>query len=133
MVYELTKELETGNSIIDNEHRELFRAVNKLLDECGKGKGRAAMEPAIKFLLDYVDKHFAHEEDLQKKSNYPNQKAHFQFHENYKRKLREIAGQIPVAGPSVSDLAKLNSHIAVLISHIRIEDKNLGAFLKTTA
>ncbi len=133
MVYELTKELETGNSIIDNEHRELFRAVNKLLDECGKGKGRAAMESAIKFLLDYVDKHFAHEEDLQKKSNYPNQKAHFQFHENYKRKLREIAEQIPAAGPSVSDLAKLNSHIAVLISHIRIEDKNLGAFLKTTA
>ena len=60
-----------GNSIIDNEHRELFRAVNKLLDECGKGKGRAAMEPAIKFLLDYVDKHFAHEENLQKKAIIP--------------------------------------------------------------
>ena len=93
------------------------------------------MEPAIKFLLDYVDKHFAHEENLQKKkkSNYPNQKTYFEFHENYKRKLREVAGQIPAAGPSVSDLAKLNSHIAVLISHIRIEDKNLGTFLKTTA
>ena len=71
MKYELTKELETGNSIIDREHRELFQAVNQLMDSCGYGKGRAAMEPAIKFLLDYVDKHFAHEEQLQQASGYP--------------------------------------------------------------
>ena len=32
MRYELTKELETGNATIDREHRELFNAVNQLLD-----------------------------------------------------------------------------------------------------
>ena len=32
MRYELTKELETGNAIIDGEHRELFNAVNSLMD-----------------------------------------------------------------------------------------------------
>ena len=32
MRYELTKDLETGNAIIDREHRELFEAVNQLLD-----------------------------------------------------------------------------------------------------
>lgn len=36
--YELTKKLETGNAIIDGEHRELFAAVNKLLDACSKEK-----------------------------------------------------------------------------------------------
>ena len=51
MRYELTKDLETGNAVIDREHRELFRAVNELLDSCGKGQGRAAMEPAIQFLI----------------------------------------------------------------------------------
>ena len=51
MKYELTKDLETGNAIIDGEHRELFRAVNALIDACGKGQGRSAMEPALKFLL----------------------------------------------------------------------------------
>lgn len=30
--YEFTKELETGNAIIDKEHRELIDAVNKLID-----------------------------------------------------------------------------------------------------
>ena len=28
--YEFTKSLETGNAIIDKEHRELIQAVNKL-------------------------------------------------------------------------------------------------------
>ena len=36
--YELTKELETGNATIDREHRELFQAVNNLMDACGKGQ-----------------------------------------------------------------------------------------------
>lgn len=130
MKYELTKDLETGNAIIDGEHRELFRAVNTLMDACGKGQGRAALEPAIKFLLDYVNKHFAHEEQLQAKSNYPGMAAHKQFHEKYKSKLREIADKIPASGPSVADVGALNGHIAVLVSHIKTEDKRLGAFLK---
>lgn len=130
MIYELTKELETGNAVIDSEHRELFRAVNKLMEECGKGKGRAALEPTLKFLLDYVDTHFAHEEQLQKKCNYPNLAAHHTFHENYKSKLREIAKQIPATGATVAELSALNMHIGLLVSHIRTEDKKLGAHLK---
>lgn len=130
MRYELTKDLETGNSIIDGEHRELFRAVNQLMDSCGYGKGRAAMEPAIKFLLDYVGKHFAHEEQLQQKSGYPGLAAHRTFHRNYTNSLREIVTAIPAEGPSISDLANLNQKISVLIAHIKTEDKKLSVFLK---
>lgn len=130
MKYELTKELESGNAMIDNEHRELFRAVNELLDACGQGKGRAALMPTVNFLLNYVNKHFDHEEQLQKKCGYPNLPAHHVFHENYKGKLKEIVSQIPAAGPTVQDLSKLNMHIGVLVSHIRTEDKKLGAFLQ---
>lgn len=130
MKYELTKDLETGNAMIDQEHRELFGAVNQLFDACSKGQGRAAMEAALRFLLDYVDKHFSHEERLQQTSGYPNMAAHKTFHAGYKKTLKEIAAQIPTGGASVGDLSKLNKHIAVLISHIRSEDKKLGEFLK---
>ncbi len=130
MRYELTKDLETGNFIIDGEHKELFRAVNALMDACSNGQGRASMEPAIKFLIDYVDKHFSHEEDLQMKAKYPNFPGHKQFHEGYKRRLNEIVGNIPDEGPSMADLSNLNMHIGALVSHIRTEDKKLGAFLK---
>ena len=130
MKYELTKDLETGNAVIDREHRELFQAVNQLMDSCGKGQGRAMIMPSIQFLLSYVDKHFAHEEQLQQSCGYPGIVAHKAFHAEYKKTLKEIMDQIPEAGPSVADLGKLNRHIAVLINHIRIEDKKLGAFLR---
>ena len=90
MKYELTKDLETGNRIIDNEHRELLNAVNALLDACSAGKGRAQVSSTVKFLNDYVDRHFAHEEQLQKQSGYPGYEAHHAFHEKYKQTLREI-------------------------------------------
>lgn len=133
MKYELTKDLECGNAIIDNEHRELFAAVNKLMDACSKGQGRTSIEPTMKFLLNYVDKHFAHEEELQRKSSYPGLAAHKQFHITYTRKLRELAAAIPAAGPSIADLSSLNQHISLLVTHIRSEDKRLGAFLNGKA
>lgn len=130
MKYELTKDLETGNEVIDREHRELFQAVNQLMDACGKGQGRSMLMPSIQFLLGYVDRHFAHEEQLQQSRRYPGIAAHKAFHAYYKKTLCEIMDQIPEAGPSVADLGKLNRHIALLISHIRLEDKKLGAFLR---
>lgn len=50
----MTKDLETGNTLIDSEHRQLFDMVNKLQDACSQGKGRAQIESSVKFLMDYV-------------------------------------------------------------------------------
>ncbi len=129
MKYEMTKDLETGNSVIDGEHRELFEAVNSLMDSCSKGQGRQAIDPVARFLLDYVDKHFSHEEELQKKSGYPGFLSHKQFHTEYAKKLRALIGAIPASGPSVTDLANINQHIGVLVTHIRTDDKKLGQFI----
>lgn len=127
--YELTKELETGNIIIDNEHRELIRAVNDLLAACSDGKGRDHMTKTVKFLNDYVDRHFAHEEQLQQKYNYPGIAPHKAFHEKYKQTLKDITSGMSADKPSVGELSQLNAHVGLLITHIRTEDKKLGAFL----
>ncbi len=94
MAYELTKELETGNGIIDSEHKKLFKAVNDFLDACGKGQGRTSMESVINFLTSYVDHHFSHEEQLQKDSKYPGYLPHKAFHDNYKLKLKELVSGV---------------------------------------
>ena len=120
MRYELTKELETGNTIIDKEHRELLDAVNRLMDACSKG------------LVNYVHQHFTHEEQLQRQSRYPGYTAHKAFHDQYKRTLQEITAKIPPTGPTVAELGTLNRHIGILISHIRTEDKKLGQHLKNS-
>lgn len=129
--YEFTSNLETGNKIIDGEHRELIAAVNRLLEAGSAGKGREQMKQTIDFLNDYVDKHFLHEEQLQQRSGYPNYAGHKQFHDGYKKKLREITSGITGDGATIGQLAELNGHISVLISHIRTEDKKLGAFLNS--
>jgi len=133
MGYELTKDLETGNATIDGEHRELFRAVNNLMDACKIGQGRSSINAAAQFLLQYVNSHFAHEEQLQQSSRYPNITAHKTFHEKYKKDLKAITDKIPATNVSVADLAVLNSSITILVNHIRAEDKALAAFLKSKA
>ncbi len=127
--YELTKDLETGNAIIDKEHRELFNAVNKLFEACSNGSGRSSMNETIQFLNDYVQKHFSHEEQLQQQSEYPSVRTHKAFHEEYKRKLNEITSKISTSGSTIVELGNLNRHISVLIAHIRTEDKKLAGYL----
>lgn len=127
--YELTKELETGNPIIDSEHRQLLQAVNSLLDACSQGQGSAKMNETVRFLADYVNRHFGHEEQLQQQSKYPGYQAHKTFHDKYKQTLSEIMAAMPKTGVTGADLAKFNQHIGVLIAHIKTEDKKLAAFL----
>lgn len=130
MKYELTKDLETGNAVIDQEHRELLGAVNRLVEACGRGEGRSSMDSVIDFLVKYVDRHFAHEEQLMKAAGYAGLAPHRAFHEEYKRKLGEIVAKIPPSGASIGDLALINGHIGLLVTHIRTEDKKLGKFLQ---
>lgn len=43
MAYSWTADLETGNAKIDDQHKQLFVAINNLLEACSKGKGRDAL------------------------------------------------------------------------------------------
>lgn len=130
MKYELTDDLLTGNALIDSEHRELFAAVNNLMDACTQGKGRDQIQKTVQFLGDYVAKHFRDEEGLQTKSNYPGYPAHKQFHDGYRRKLAETTQVLTREGPSVKALSDLNGVVAILVSHIRTEDKRLARHIK---
>lgn len=40
MAIEWTDELATGVNKIDNQHKELFKRINNLLDACNQGKGK---------------------------------------------------------------------------------------------
>ena len=131
--YEVTPDLETGNDLIDSEHRMLFDAINDLMDACSAGHGRGKISETADFLADYVDKHFADEEDLQRKNHYPYYEAHHNFHLNYKQKIRELANEIRTEGPNVKNLGEVNSQASVLINHIRHEDKRLAEFIKNNA
>lgn len=130
MRYEVTADLVTGNTLIDSEHRQLFAAVNDLMDACSQGHGRDQIQSTVQFLSDYVVKHFGDEENLQIQHHYPNYPSHKQFHEGYRRQLSEKSQQLLKDGPSIRALGDLNQVIGVLVSHIRTEDKRLARYIK---
>ena len=130
MKYELTPDLLTGNALIDSEHRQLFAAINDLMDACSQGKGRDKILSTAKFLTGYVAKHFGDEEQLQMRSKYPNYPAPKQFHDGYRRKLDETAQQLSAEGATVRALGALNQEVAMLVSHIRTEDKRLAKHVR---
>lgn len=130
MHYEVTPDLVTGNNLIDSEHRQLFAAVNDLMDACSRGEGRAKIENTVRFLTDYVAKHFRDEEDLQVRSKYPAYPTHKVFHDGYRRQLSDTARELLQQGPTVKALGDLNRVVGVLVSHIRTEDKRLAKHVK---
>lgn len=132
MAYSWDKTLETGNPSIDEQHKSLINAVNELLDSCSQGKGRSEVEKTLKFLQDYVVKHFNDEEKLQIKSNYPDYKAHKEKHEAFKKTVDDIVQEFNRSGASIPIVAKVNSSVAGwLISHIKSEDKKVAAYIKS--
>ena len=130
MRYELTQDLMTGNALIDSEHKQLFQAINTLLDACSQGKGRDQLMDTVRFLNNYVNKHFGDEEKLQVSSNYPGYSSHKTFHDGYKRQMTQATQDLLSDGPTVKALGQINQMAGILVSHIRIEDRKLAAFLK---
>lgn len=131
MAYNWDKSLETGNIIIDSQHKDIIEAINNLLDACSKGKGRSEVENTLKFLQDYVVKHFNDEEKLQIKSNYPDYKAHREKHEAFKKVVNDITDEYNKDGASIQLVAKVNYSVAGwLIAHIKSEDKRVAQHIK---
>lgn len=128
--YELTDDLLTGNSLIDSEHRQLFAAINELMEACSQGTGRDKIMSTAQFLTSYVNKHFGDEERLQVTSQYPGYTAHKQFHDGYKRQLGDVSQELIKEGPTVKALGDLNRIVGVLVSHIRTEDKKLARHVR---
>lgn len=131
MAYQFTPDLETGNTVIDTEHKELIQAINDLLTACSTGHGRSELEKTTKFLSDYTAKHFADEERLQQQSAYPDYTNHKRYHETFKKVVADLMKKLDEQGPTVALVGEVNSAIAGwLLNHIKKEDKKVAAHIR---
>ncbi|WP_027399477.1 bacteriohemerythrin [Anaerovorax odorimutans] len=133
MAYAWTSDLETGNTKIDGQHKQLIAAINNLLDACAKGKGRDELKYVTEFLYDYTSKHFADEEKLQLQSKYPDYENHKKYHETFKSVVKDLMNQLNAEGPTIVLVGKVNSSIAGwLLNHIKKEDVKVAAHIRST-
>ncbi|MDR0935427.1 MAG: hemerythrin family protein [Oscillospiraceae bacterium] len=131
MAYTFTPDLVTGNNMIDSQHKELIKAIDDLLNACNGGKGRAQLEPTLKFLSDYTNKHFGDEEKLQQQYKYPDCVNHKKLHDGFKQSVRILGDELRKDGPTVPLVGKVNAQIGGwLITHIKREDVKVAAHVK---
>jgi len=78
---EWRSEWESGNKLVDDQHRELLHLSDRLLDVSLSGTGRESVMPALNALLAHVTHHFKDEEQLQRDVGYPEYAEHAQIHQ----------------------------------------------------
>lgn len=125
--------LDIGIDSIDNQHKELFDCLEKLLTAIEDGKSNDEVIKTLDFLEEYVIKHFNEEEEIQNKTNYPLFDIQLIQHEAFKNDLKEFRRVFETHGAST--LLALNiqeSLVNWLKNHIMNLDKDLGDFLIET-
>lgn len=132
MAVQWTPDLATGTNEIDEQHKELFRRVDALLDAWDQRKGGAEVERIIQFLGDYVVEHFGTEEKFMKQFNYGNAAArHMAQHAVFIDMFGKLKERYMKEGPTPAFVENTKETcVDWLKNHIKYSDKALGLFLK---
>ncbi len=82
----------TGIGLIDRDHQTLFVMVNALHDAIVMDTEPAPLSDLFARLADYVNRHFALEEDLMQSHGYPGFEAHQEMHRELAATVLRLTG-----------------------------------------
>ena len=125
------KDLETGNDSIDSQHKQLFKLTSDLVEACESNKSQEILGDTLNFLASYTVQHFADEEALQVKYNFPGYESHKKLHEDFKAKVVEMIKQYQEDSTSMDLSTQVNFTIVRwLLQHIKREDFKIAAHIR---
>jgi len=125
----LTKDMETGISKIDAQHKELVDRINAITSMGTKSVSDEETKKTLDLLGAYIVKHFNDEEALQKQSNYPKYDQHRELHKLYIGEFEKLKKEFAQNGHSAKfTLALSNSIINWIVRHIKSVDAEFGKF-----
>jgi hemerythrin len=131
MAYQWDSSLECGYELVDNQHKQLVAAVNNLMEASQSGQGDKAVMQTMDFLTGYTIKHFADEEKLQQKYDYPDYLIHKRIHDDFKVTVKGLTERLIKEGPSPELVNVVSTAIASwLLNHIKGDDFRMAAFVK---
>lgn len=120
--------LATGIPTVDEQHQELFRQVDILMDHTKKDR----IPDTLAFLDGYVVKHFATEQNMHARSGYPKAAAHKAIHDKFIAVFTEFKREYEQSGHNLTTLMKFNRMVMDwLKTHIMAEDKDFAVFYKS--
>ena len=128
--------LNIGDEKTDSQHKELVRMYNELLTVCASENlsetdKNKKIEESLNFLCLYTVQHFADEEAMQLRCNYPGFEEHRAVHEEFKLKAFELCEKFKGWGYSYKFATILRTQIGNwLVSQIQEEDGKIAPYLK---
>lgn len=114
---------------IDSQHEKLTAMINDLYQAYMNGKEKSVLAEVISGINKYADYHFATEEELMLKYEYPSAPGHKGLHQEFTTKALEFLADY-VKGKEEISAEVLDYLTDWWINHITKTDKSLGAFLK---
>jgi hemerythrin len=134
MEFKWDQSLATGNNVIDWQHQELFRRMEKLVTAANNGEGKEVLSEAITFLENYVIKHFDAEEQIQIANSYPEYDSHKRQHHEFRNNITELKNEFETEGANATLLVKSIASIGNWIdNHVKQYDKALAEYLRGRA
>jgi hemerythrin-like metal-binding protein len=123
-------EYESGNGIIDTQHRVLFSQANEIVNAILDGQPKADVELLLDDLVQHVEQHFATEEALIEAAGTPGLAKHREVHRHLLSLCKGMTTRFHRDELSVGELFQFLT-INVISEHILYED--LGCFSAATA
>ncbi|MDH4161703.1 MAG: bacteriohemerythrin [Nitrospirota bacterium] len=131
MSVQWTPDLGTEVNEIDDQHKELFKRIDSLLEAWKQGKAHAEVDKVINFLTEYVVFHFGNEEKYMVKYGYTNKVQHLAQHDLFVKTFGRLKEKFMARGANAELIEEANQLLVDwLKNHIKYSDKALGLFLK---
>lgn len=126
--YEWTPDLSVGDAAIDQDHRELFRLFHKL-ETADVSEG--LLSEILGRLEGYAQSHFAREEELLRRVNYPHFDEHVKGHRLFIEWLEAVKSTYARSAETPFEIGEtVNRFLGEwLIHHVRHEDMLYRDFL----
>jgi hemerythrin len=122
-------DLAVGNTFIDNDHRKLIDMVDRLHLVMQEGRGKDVLQKVLNNLIHYTQEHFAREEDLMRKMQYPGYADHKHEHEKLVTQVLDLQHKFD-GGVATMSIEVLHFLRDWLIHHIGRSDQALAAAAK---
>jgi hemerythrin len=115
---------------IDEQHRELFRWFNELMDAVWDGKGKDAIKDVLASTANYAVAHFATEERYMQQYGFPGYIAHKKLHDDFTADVVKFVQKYEREGATTEVIVSVVSGLGDWTrDHIRATDQELGKFL----
>jgi hemerythrin len=116
---------------IDEQHKELLRLTNELYASCLKDNDeeeKAHFKKTISALVNYVSEHFAAEERLLKRVDYPEYAAHRSEHTGFVKKVLEQVTEFN-EGKNFAPNSFVRYLKDWILGHIAVSDKRYSEYI----